>query len=194
MSFFLRFLMRIGQSSQYASVTGREQRTLQLFFSRWFRRRLTRTIYAVGRMNVVQVPGKAPRLIVDSSLCGANGACYVPESYQLPLLESIRFSSPLRECSSVIGGFSLDIRAAHKTVRVRERDRGVLGVGLPVGDSHGFQRVSGFLVRFLHVLIWVRHMLMMYSDDLLMAQDEAVLPLMSSLVLAACAVFGYPIS
>ena len=37
-------------------------------------------------------------------------------------------------------------------------------------------------------------MLLMYSDDLLMAQDEAVLPLMSSLVLAACAVFGYPIS
>ena len=35
---------------------------------------------------------------------------------------------------------------------------------------------------------------MMYSDDLLMAQDEAVLPLMASLVLAACAVFGYPIS
>ena len=166
---------------------------------------------AVGRMNVVQAPGKAPRLIVDSSVCGTNGACYVPESYQLPLLESIRFSSPLRECSSVIGGFSLDIRAAHKTVRVRERDRGLLGVGLQNGDSyrfffykvcpfgatfssHWFQRVSGFLVRFLHVLIWVRHMLMMYSDDLLMAQDEAVLPLMASLVLAAWAVFGYPIS
>ena len=166
---------------------------------------------AVGRMNVAQAPGKAPRLIVDSSVCGTNGACYVPESYQLPLLESIRFSSPLRECSSVIGGFSLDIRAAHKTVRVRERDRGLLGVGLQNGDSycfffykvcpfgatfssHWFQRVSGFLVRFLHVLIWVRHMLMMYSDDLLMAQDEAVLPLMASLVLAACAAFGYPIS
>ena len=166
---------------------------------------------AVGRMNVVQAPGKAPCLIVDSSVCGTNGACYVPESYQLPLLESIRFSSPMRECSSVIGGFSLDIRAAHKTVRVRERDRGLLGAGLQDGDSYRFffykvcplgatfssrwfQRVSGFLVRFLHVLIWVRRMLMMYSDDLLMAQDEAVLPLMSSLVLAACAVFGYPIS
>ena len=49
-------------------------------------------------------------------------------------------------------------------------------------------------MRFLHVLIWVRRMLMMYSDDLLMAQDEAVLPLMASLVLAACAVFGYPSS
>ena len=125
---------------------------------------------AVGRMNVVQAPGKAPRLIVDSSVCGTNGACYVPESYQLPLLESIRFSSPLRECSSVMGGFSLDIRAAHKTVRVRESDRGLLGVGLQDGDSyrfffykvcpfgatfssHWFQRVSGFLVRFLHVLI-----------------------------------------
>ena len=122
----------------------------------------------VGRMNVVQAPGKAPRLIVDSSVCGTNGACYVPESYQLPLLESIRFSSPMRECSAVIGGFSLDIRAAHKTVRVRERDRDLLGVGLQDGDSYRFffykvcpfgatfsshwflQRVSGFLVRFLH--------------------------------------------
>ena len=63
-------------------------------------------------------------------VCGTSGACYVPESYQLPLLESIRFSSPMRECSSVIGGFSLDTRAAHKTVRVRERD--ILGVGMEI--------------------------------------------------------------
>ena len=95
-------------------------------------------------MNVVQAPGKAPRLIVDSSVCGTNGACYVPESCQLPLLESIhiRFSSPLRECSSVIGGFSLDVRAAHKTVRVRERDRGLLGVGLQDGDSYLLELLS----------------------------------------------------
>ena len=111
----------------------------------------------------------------DRQGCAGHQWCMLcePESYQLPLLESIRFSSPLRECSSVIGGFSLDIHAAHKTVRVRERDRGLLGVGLQNGDSyrfffykvcpfgatfssHWFQRVSGFLVRFLHVLIWVR--------------------------------------
>ena len=69
---------------------------------------------AVGRMNVVQAPGKAPRLIVDSSVCGTNGACYVPESCQLPLLESIRFSMPMRESSSVIGGFSLDWELAFR--------------------------------------------------------------------------------
>ena len=130
--FFRHFPTKTVQSLRSASVTGRERRTPQRFFSLCFRKEIDKGYLekiaslahaqqcwgdrvAVGRMNVVQAPGKALRLIVDSSVCGTNGACYVPESYQLPLLESIRFSSPMRECSSVIGGFSLDIRAAHKT-------------------------------------------------------------------------------
>ena len=162
---------------------------------------------AVGRMNVVQAPGKAPRVLLWILQCAAPMAHAMCPSLISALCLSLFVS--LHQCASVLQ--SLDIRAAHKTVRVRERDRGLLGVGLQDGDSyrfffykvcpfgatfssHWFQRVSGFLVRFLHVLICVRHMLMMYSDDLLMAQGEAVLPLMSSLVLAACAVFGYPIS
>ena len=53
---------------------------------------------AVGRMNVVQAPGKAPRLIVDSSVCGTNGACCPSpiSSLCLSLFDS------LRQCANVL--------------------------------------------------------------------------------------------
>ena len=57
-----------------------------------------------------------------------------------------------------------------------------------------FQRVSAFFIRFRHTLIYVRHCLLMYVDDMLFFQDEPVLALMALLILAICAIFGIPIS
>ena len=51
---------------------------------------------AVGRLNIVIAPGKKPRLVVDSSVCGTNSCCQVPESYALPGLQHVRFSFPFR--------------------------------------------------------------------------------------------------
>ena len=65
--------------------------------------------------------------------------------------------------SEEVGGFSLDVKGAHKTSRVRERDRGLLGMRqqerllfyrvCPFGacfSSHWFARIGGFLTRALH--------------------------------------------
>ena len=121
---------------------------------------------AVGRVNIVHVPGKKPRLVVDSSVCRTNQACRVPEKSCLPSLGDIRSAFPLREDIEEASAFSADIRSAHKTVRIREKDQGLLGFRqqerllfyqvAPFGavfSSHWFARVGGFFVRVLHHLV-----------------------------------------
>ena len=34
---------------------------------------------AVGKMNIVHSANRKPRLVVDSSICGTNSSCYIPE-------------------------------------------------------------------------------------------------------------------
>ena len=114
-------------------------------------------------MNVVKAEGRKPCLVVDSSVCNTNSACVVNEAS--------------------VGSPQLSPKAAHKTVRVRESDRGLLGIQMqvpgqalrlffykvcPFGavfSASWFQRVSGFLVQVLRQLFWVRHALLMYADD-----------------------------
>ena len=63
-----------------------------------------------------------------------------------------------------------------------------------VFSSHWFARVGGFFVRVLHQLLFIAHVLMLYSDDLLLWQNRKVLPLGASVVLCFFACFGIPIS
>ena len=57
-----------------------------------------------------------------------------------------------------------------------------------------FARVGAFLVRVLHMLIWIRHMLGMYVDDLIGSTDEQAVYMVATVTLAFCDIFGFPIS
>ena len=162
---------------------------------------------AVGKMNIVHSIGRKPRLVVDSSICGTNSACFVPETYTLPSIQTVMDSFPLRESSCTLAAFSLDIKAAHKTIRVRPSEQGLLGVRMaddflfysvcPFGatfSAYWFARFGGFLVRTFHLLLYINHMLALYVDDLLGVQDAAVVELTFSILLAFCCTFGIPIS
>ena len=112
----------------------------------------------------------------------------------------------LRGSQSELGAFLLDIRAARKTVRIKESERGLVGVQLVsitgaeyaplarIFSAHWFQRVSSFFVRAIHFLIFIAYALGMYVDDFLLWQDARVLDLSACLELAFCAAFGVPIS
>ena len=115
---------------------------------------------AVGKLSIVRAANRKPRLVLDSLICNTNALCQLPERFQLPALASVRHSFPLRGSNSPIGGFSLDVKAAHKTVRVRQRDQGMLGLQMdsrfffyrvcPFGagfSAFWFQRVSAFFIR-----------------------------------------------
>ena len=130
----------------------------------------------------------------------------MPEKSCLPSLGDIRSAFPLREDAEEVSAFSADIRSAHKTVRIRGKDQGLLGFRqqerllfyqvAPFGavfSSHWFSRVGGFFVRVLRQLLFLAHVLMLYSDDLLLWQNRKV-PLGASVVLCFFACFGIPIS
>ena len=107
----------------------------------------------------------------------------------MPSLQDIQSSFPLREDNEEVQGFSLDVKGAHKTSRVREQDIGLLGIRqqerllfyrvCPFGatfSSHWFARLGGFFTRCLHLLIWLSHVLLLYVDDLLLFQNSKILP------------------
>ncbi|CAE7705984.1 unnamed protein product, partial [Symbiodinium microadriaticum] len=67
----------------------------------------------------------------------------------------------------------------------------------PFGGSfsaHWFQRISAFMMRMFHLLLWVQHALWAYVDDFFLVQPSSVIELGASLLLCFCAVFGVPIS
>ena len=86
----------------------------------------------------------------------------------------------------------LDVKGAHKTSRVREQDRGLLGMRQQ--ERLLFYRVCPFGARCLRLWIWLSHVLLLYVDDLLLFQNKRALPLPASLVLAFCSCFNVPLS
>ena len=69
-------------------------------------------------------PGrKDPRLVLDSTVCQVNPNCSLPEAVQLPTVsDAFQPSDP----HSMWMGASLDFKAAHKQVKVREQGQGML--------------------------------------------------------------------
>ena len=141
---------------------------------------------------------------MDSSISNTNTNCLVPERSALPSLQTIFHCFPLR--SSCLVGFSLDVKAAHKTIRVRAKEQGLLGVRIgdrfffkvcPFGarfSAYWFARLDGFLLRMMHKLVYIPHFLALYVDDLLGFQSAQVVELSFALVLAFCATFHVPLS
>ena len=137
---------------------------------------------AIGKANVIVAEHRNPRLIIDPSVSGVNGAALIPERYMLPGFGDIRLAFPVRTvrgCTDEIGGFSLDISAAHKTVRIVAEVQGLLGIEAhgrfffyvvaPFGGNFSalwWQRVAGFLIRTSHRLVFCSHILSMYVDVL----------------------------
>ena len=85
----------------------------------------------------------------------------------------------MRYMRAMVAAFSLDVKAAHKSIRVLPSERGLLGIRVgnklhfykvcPFGASfsaYWFGRLGAFLVRVMH-FIYVPHFLALYVDDLL---------------------------
>ena len=184
-----------------------EMPSLQAAQERWGDR------VAIGKMSLVLSPPRAPRLVVDSTVCGTNDACCIPERYTSPGLQDVRDLFPVRLHQGLCEGFHLDVKAAHKTVRVKESDQGLLGITLPGTADEAdklffyrvcpfganfsalwFQRLAGLLLRLMHLWIFVRHALMGYVDDFLFVQDRETILYSASLLLCFTSIFGVPLS
>ena len=162
---------------------------------------------AIGRLGVALSDHRDPRLVVDSSVCGTNSSCQVLEQ-GLPTVKDVLRTFPLRDNTAELGGLSLDIKAVQKRIVIRESERGLLGFShngslyfyrvAPFGaifSAHWWGRLGGFLTRFLHLAIYVKHALWLYYvDDFLLCQRWDVLPLTATFIIILLQLFGIPIS
>ena len=125
---------------------------------------------ALGKLGVAHSDGRAPRLVLDNTVCGLNGRCHIPERSTLPSAKDVLRTFPMRNFSGDHMAFSLDIKAAHKRIVIRDEEHGLLGFTLqgqlffyrvaPFGATFSaawWSRLGGWMLRFFHFLIWWAH-------------------------------------
>ncbi|CAE7488632.1 spn-E [Symbiodinium necroappetens] len=106
-----------------------------------------------------------------------------------------------------VAAWSIDVKSAHKSIRVRESEQGLLGIRVgqkfffykvcPFGAAFSafwFSRLGAFFVRALHRLIYISHFLALYVDDFLGYQAATVAEMSLCITLCFCGAFSIPLS
>ena len=162
---------------------------------------------SVGKLGIALSDSRPPRLVVDTSICGLNARCFIPERSTLPTAKEVLRSYPLRGTSEALSGFSLDIKSAHKRIVIHPTERGLVGFS-PNGDIYFYDvtpfgatfsaawwsRLGGFFLRCFHHLIWWAHCGFLYVDDFLFFMRSGMMPLAAALCCISCQLTGIPIS
>ena len=89
--------------------------------------------------------GKDSRMVLDSSVCNVNPRCFLPEPVCLPTSTDIRTTFKPLDPPNASQGAALDFKAAHKRVKVRQWDQGLLllaGAGISSGVATASDAVS----------------------------------------------------
>ncbi len=89
-------------------------------------RRWTKGV-ALGKLGVACADNRDPRWVLDSTICGMNGCCSLPEKQRLPNLRHVsHFFSTCPPLQEQWQGASIDIEAARKRMLIKEDERGAL--------------------------------------------------------------------
>ena len=150
---------------------------------------------SLGKLGIAHSDGRAPRLVLDNTICGLNPRCWVPERSTLPTCKDILRTFPLREFQGDHLGFSLDVKAAHKRIVLHPDEQGLVGFTLndrlyfyrvtPFGavfSAHWWARLGGFLLKIFHRLLWCAHSGLLYVDDYFFTQRQDMMPLSATML------------
>ena len=102
------------------------------------------------------------------------------------------------ECSRM-AGLSLDVKAAHKRVVIRDEEQGLLGFYrvAPFGATfaqHWWGRTGSCILSILHALIWIAHCGYLFVDDCLFFQLASILPITGSMICLFFQICSIPLS
>ena len=81
---------------------------------------------AVGKLGVVLSDDRPPRLVVDSSISGVTDHTVLPNRAPNPTLQDVRRCLPLDAAQEELCALVLDVSKAHRRVRIRPADCGLL--------------------------------------------------------------------
>ena len=152
---------------------------------------------ALGKLGVAYTENRDPRLVLDSTICGINGR----------LRHISLFLSSCPAMQDQWQGASIDVKAAHKRMRIREEERGSLlfrfqnrlyayrtaHFGAKTSTWH-WGRVSGAILRLLHKFLFFRHAAWVYIDDFFFLFPESTAQLQYTLAIVLLRVLGTPLS
>ncbi len=170
---------------------------------------------AVGKLGLVKRPGKEPRLTGDSTVCNVNNKARFSNKMENPGVKDVQRVFERRAAAALgeedLYAMAVDVKGAHKTIRLRESEQGKCIFSIQVGSrtrffaykvchfggkfsAYWWGRFGGFLVRLLHKVLRLPHAAWLYVDDLLICFKRKVGPLCAIFVLALFAIFGIPVS
>ena len=162
----------------------------------------------MGKLNVVLADGKDPRLVLDSTVCNANTLCRIAEQVALPSSLDVRRSFLSSDLRGSWTGIALDVKAAHKRIKVSPAEQGALlferqgtlsyytvcHFGAKF-SAYWWQRLGALLSRLLRGLLRAApHRLWLYVDDLLVLLRKTRVKEDVALIVAALSALSVPIS
>lgn len=163
---------------------------------------------ATGKLGLVQVPGKKDRLIGDSTICGVTGRIKIMERIYHPGPDDVDSAVQSPTAPRELCGLSIDVEAAHNTIKVIESDHGLLLFRAPDGRLVGFtvchfggkssaywwSCLAALLIRLGHKVLYVAHAGFIYVDDFLWLLRLCTAPLQACTLLALLTALKVPIS
>ncbi|CAE7611472.1 LRRC45 [Symbiodinium sp. CCMP2592] len=162
---------------------------------------------AVGKLGLVKAPDRDPRLVVDSSVSGVTEHTTLPNKSANPTISGLRRCFPLRLALEQLFALILDVSKAHRRILIRAADQGLLCffhrgrlfqcLTLNFGArASGFYwaRLAGILSRLMHRLLFVRHALLIYVDDLISLLSGPSAPVWAAVLCVFLLVLRVPMS
>ena len=163
---------------------------------------------ALGKLNLVLAEGRDPRLVLDSTICGVNPKCHLPERVALPMASDVCLATQPSDEHGAFTGASVDFKAAHKQVQIRPDEHGLLLFAFENKlyyyrvchfgarfSAYWWQRVGAFLLRQIHHLLsHTPHKAWLYVDDLLTALWRPQAPAALTLIVIFLQAINAPIS
>ena len=163
---------------------------------------------AVGKLALIEEPGKEARLVGDSAAPGASSKARFPNRMRHPRVRDVRRG--IRRCwrtGKAWKAFTIDVKAAHKRIKIACRDGGMAffqfkGKWYRYKVAHFgaswsawyWQRLAGALLRVLHVFLGVPHVALTFVDDtVVMIPSEQALEL-ACLAAMLMEALGVPLS
>eukprot|EP00439_Symbiodinium_sp_Y106_P083308 s433_g23.t1 len=162
---------------------------------------------AVGKLGLVKSPGRPDRVVVDSNVSRVTEHTALPNKSANPSISGVRECLPPEHALEWLLALILDVSKAHRRIMIRPSDRGLLCffhrlvlyqcLTLNFGArACGFywSRLAGLLTRLIHRLLFVRHCLFIYVDDLIALLSGPSAPVWAALVCILLLILQVPMS